>query len=70
MSKLLKCPGCGSEEVWCKGIVPSRKGNKRRCICKKCGTTFYPTTDLWATRIGKETGRKGAQDAKGGAEEK
>ncbi len=37
----VKCPKCGSTEVWKVGFVPSRTGRKDRFKCTVCGSTFY-----------------------------
>jgi transposase-like protein len=37
----MKCPRCGSEKIWKKGLVPTVKGPKARFTCTKCGHTFY-----------------------------
>ena len=37
----VKCPKCGSTEIWKIGYVPTREGRKDRFKCTMCAHTFY-----------------------------
>jgi len=39
--KRMRCP-VGHNDIWRKGLVPSRQGPKTRYICRTCGRSFYP----------------------------
>lgn len=37
----LKCPECGSVQIWKSGYVPTREGRKDRFKCTVCAHSFY-----------------------------
>ncbi len=37
----IKCPECGSTQIWKKGFVPTRAGRKTRYQCTVCAHSFY-----------------------------
>jgi len=43
MAKGIVCPNkkCRGTRIWMKGKTPTRKGEKQRYVCFKCGRTFY-----------------------------
>ena len=41
VTKGVKCPKCGGQRIWAKGLVPSRSGLKQRYVCYTGGHTFY-----------------------------
>ena len=37
----IKCPSCGSRELWSVGFTPTKEGRKSRAKCTVCATSFY-----------------------------
>lgn len=37
----VKCPKCGSREIWKTGFVPTKGGRKERFKCTVCAASFY-----------------------------
>ena len=37
----VKCPKCGSTQIWKVGFVPTTSGRKDRFKCTVCGHSFY-----------------------------
>ena len=46
----IKCPECGSDELWKIGYIPTRTGKKHRMKCTKCARTFYLEDAMKRTR--------------------
>ena len=61
MADKVKCPECGSQKTWLKGLVPARGGPKQRYVCFDCGRTFYKSKAEPKPRAkAKKSGRKKA----------